>query len=185
MSSPVRIGNAQGFWGDSVDAPARLVAQAADLDYLTLDYLAEVSLSILAMQRHKDPTVGYARDFIDVVRSLTPVWKSGRKLRLIANAGGLNPSGCAEACIAALREAGCTGLTIGIVGGDDVLPLMRASLASGEHLDEFKNIESDAPLSTIADSLFTAHAYIGAEPVVQALQPVSYTHLTLPTKRIV
>ena len=68
-SKPIIIGNAQGFWGDSVDAPARLVSQQADLDYLTLDYLAEVSMSILASQRERDPTAGYARDFVEVVRS--------------------------------------------------------------------------------------------------------------------
>src|SRR3954449_8353814 len=115
MSSVLRIGNAQGFWGDSSDAPARLVAQAPDLDWLTLDYLAEVSMSILARQRQKDPSAGYARDFLDVIRSLVPVFKSGRRLRLVTNAGGLNPCGCAQACVEILREAGCAGLKIGVV----------------------------------------------------------------------
>src|SRR3954462_3442983 len=99
----LKIGNAQGFWGDSSDAPAQLVAQTPDLDWLTLDYLAEVSMSILARQRQKDPTTGYALDFIDVLRSLIPVFKSGRNLRLVTNAGGLNPRGCGEACVAILR----------------------------------------------------------------------------------
>ena len=101
----LRIGNAQGFWGDSIDAPARLVAQAPDLDVLTLDYLAEVSMSILAKQREKDSSLGYARDFVEVVRSLATFWKSGRKLRLITNAGGLNPRSCAQTCATILRSA--------------------------------------------------------------------------------
>ena len=169
MAFPVRIGNAQGFWGDSVDAPARLVAQQPDIDYLTLDYLAEVSLSIMAMQRHRDPSLGYARDFVDVLRSLAPMWRGGRKLKVIANAGGLNPRSCAEACIAALRESGCAGLTIGIVAGDDVLPEIRRVMGNGSDASIYANFETGEPLATIANQLVTAHAYIGAGPVVEAL----------------
>src|SRR5688500_5458711 len=121
----LRIGNAQGFWGDSSDAPARLVAQAPDLDVLTLDYLAEVSMSILAKQRERDPDAGFPRDFLKVVALLAPTWRAGRKLKLITNAGGLNPTGCAQAAAAMLREAGCRGLRIGVVSGDDVLATLR------------------------------------------------------------
>src|ERR1700679_372247 len=127
LHAPLRIGNASAFWGDSNDAPARLVRQAADLDVLTLDYLAEVSMSILAKQRQRDPAAGYARDFVDVIKSLASFWREGRKLKIVTNAGGLNPQGCAQACAAVLREAGCTGLKIGIVSGDDVLSPLRAA----------------------------------------------------------
>src|SRR2546423_10401937 len=92
----LRIGNAQGFWGDSPSAPARLVAQAPDLDVLTLDYLAEVSMSILAKQRERDTSKGYASDFVDIVRSLAPAWCQGRRFKVVTNAGGLNPAGCAR-----------------------------------------------------------------------------------------
>ena len=74
-SKPLLIGNAQGFWGDSVDAPARLVSQQPGLNYLTLDYLAEVSLSILTLQKERDTKAGYAKDFVEVIRSLIPAWK--------------------------------------------------------------------------------------------------------------
>src|SRR6188472_645885 len=121
MSKPVRIGNAQAFWGDRTDAAAEMLVREPDLDYLTLDYLAEVSMSILAMQRERDPSAGYAREFVDVVRSLASYWSSGGRCRLIANAGGLNPQGCAEACLTVLAETGCRSLKIGVVSGDDVM----------------------------------------------------------------
>ena len=100
----LRIGNAQGFWGDRGDAPAELVKQAPDLDVLTLDYLAEVSLSIMAVQRDKDPSAGFARDFLKVVKGLAPIWKTGRKLKLVTNAGGLDPKACAAAVVEVLAR---------------------------------------------------------------------------------
>ena len=103
--TPLRIANAQGFWGDSLDAASKLAADAPDLDFITLDYLAEVSMSILAKQRQRDPSAGYARDFLDVVRSLVPFWREGRALRVVTNAGGLNPVECARQCQNILREA--------------------------------------------------------------------------------
>ena len=92
-------------------------AREPDLDYVTLDYLAEVSMSILAMQRERDPAAGFARDVVEVVRSLASYWSRGGKCRLITNAGGLNPRGCAEACRAVLEETGCRSLRIGVVTG--------------------------------------------------------------------
>ena len=160
----VKIGNAQGFWGDSPDAPARLVSQAPDLDCLTLDYLAEVSMSILAKQRDRDPSAGFARDFIRVVESLAREWRSGRKLRLVTNAGGLNPIGCARAAAAALREAGCHGIKIGVVSGDDVLPLLE------ERPEAFPHLESGNSLPDLAGALVTANAYLGAAPLVEAIR---------------
>lgn len=161
----VRIGNAQGFWGDSDGAPAALLAQQPDLDYLTLDYLAEVSLGIMAAQRAKDPSAGYARDFVEVIQSLAPFWKKGSACKLVTNAGGLNPNGCAEACIAALRERGCSGLKIAVVTGDDVLPLIRRKPDDAA----FNNLETGAPIATVLDRLTTASAYLGAQPIAEAL----------------
>lgn len=160
----IRIGNAQGFWGDATDAPARLLAQQPDLDVLTLDYLAEVSMSILARLREKESDAGYAQDFVEVVRSLAPLWRDGSKLRLVTNAGGLNPRACAGACAAALRAAGVSNLRIGVVSGDDVLPLLTRSP------ERFNHLETDQSLEPVADRLVTANAYLGAEPVVRALQ---------------
>src|SRR3954471_11178063 len=164
---PIRIGNAQAFWGDRTDAAAEMLAREPGLDYLTLDYLAEVSMSILAMQRERDPNAGYARDFVEVVHSLVPYWLSGGRCRVIANAGGLNPQACAEACRAALAEAGCRPLKIGVVTGDDVLELVRA--AANTSSPDFQNLDTQAKLHEVRDRLVTANAYLGAWPIVAAL----------------
>ncbi|MCF6283895.1 MAG: DUF1446 domain-containing protein [Candidatus Hydrogenedentes bacterium] len=164
MPHTITIGNAQGFWGDSVDAPARLLQQQPDLDYLTLDYLAEVSLSILALQRSRNPEVGYARDFLSVVGQIIPLWKTGNRTRIVCNAGGLNPLACAEACAALLKEAG-VDRKVGVVTGDDVLPLLQGDADCAT----FANWETNQPISTVMDSLMTANAYIGAGPVAEAL----------------
>jgi len=164
----VRIGNAQGFWGDRVDAAAELARQQPDLDYLTLDYLAEVSMSILARQRVKRPQLGYARDFVDALKLLVPHWrerKGGHRLRVISNAGGLNPVGCAEACREVLRDAGCEHLRVAVVDGDDVLDQLKA-----EPRDQFRHLETGQPLSDVLQDITTANAYLGADGMVKALE---------------
>jgi Acyclic terpene utilisation family protein AtuA len=166
MTSSIRIGNSQGFWGDRADAAAEMLTLEPELDYITSDYLAEVSLSILALQRDRDPSLGYARDFLDVVRSLIPYWRNGGRCRLITNAGGLNPSGCAEACAEILRHGGVEPVPIGIVDGDDVLAILRDPSRSTVLSS---NLDSGRPISDVLDRLVTANAYIGAAPIVDAL----------------
>jgi len=147
------------------------VSQQPDLDYLTLDYLAEVSMSILASQRERDPTAGYARDFVEVVRSLIPFWQKGSKVRVISNAGGLNPHGCAKACAEVLHEAGIRSMKIGVVTGDDVLPLLQSGEAKGGARSKlFANLETGEPLTKVLGSLVTASAYLGAQPIAEALK---------------
>ena len=166
MPTVLKIANASGFWGDQPDAAARLVAQQPDLDYLTLDYLAELSLSIMAIMRAKDPAAGYAHDFVEVVQSLVPFWSQGGKTRIVTNAGGLDPAGCALACREVLKKNSLARLKIAIVTGDDVLPLLRASHGSAS----FANLETHASFSTVADRLVTANAYLGADGIAQALR---------------
>src|SRR5437660_765601 len=101
----IRIGNGCGFWGDSVDAPIRL-AQHGRLDYLTLDYLAELTMSILALQKQRDPHAGYATDFLDVLERLTSVLRDQPSLKIVTNAGGMNPAGCAAKVKEILKKAG-------------------------------------------------------------------------------
>ena len=163
----IRVGNAQAFWGDRPSAAMEILAQEPDLDYLTMDYLAEVSMSILALQRERDPSLGYAQDFVEVVRGLAEYWAADGKCRLIANAGGLNPLECARACIAALELAGCRSIKVGVVGGDDVL---AALLTSDPDSGDFQNLDSADSFNTVRDRLVTANAYLGCEGIVEALQ---------------
>src|ERR1017187_2140243 len=113
-----RIGNGCGFWGDSVDAPIRL-AQRGQLDYLTLEYLAELTMSILGLQRQRDPNAGFASDFLDVLERLAPILQQQPKLKIITNAGGMNPLGCAQRAKETLAKAGVTR-RIAVVTGDDL-----------------------------------------------------------------
>ena len=159
MSRPVRIGNAQGFWGDRTDAAAKMLAIEPDIDFLTLDFLAEVSMSILAVQRSRDPEAGWPRDLLDVVRAIAPYWRGRGHCRVITNAGGLSPLGCARACRAALQEAGCGDRTIAVVTGDNVLEHVRAGDAEDGLL---RNLDTGRPITDVQNRLLTANAYLGA-----------------------
>ena len=113
MKNIIRIGNGQGFWGDSIDAPVNLV-KGGPLDYLTMDYLAEVTLSIMQRQKSKDQDAGYARDFIDLVKRILPEIQDN-SLKVISNAGGANPMACCKEIIRISEEAG-KKIKIGRIG---------------------------------------------------------------------
>src|SRR5437588_3411476 len=115
----VRIGNGCGFWGDNLDAPLAL-AEHGRLDYLTLEYLAELTMSILALQKQRDPAAGYATDFLDVLERLAPVLRRQPNLKIVTNAGGMNPAGCAAKARRILEKAGLGDRRLAIVGGDDL-----------------------------------------------------------------
>src|SRR5579864_5801032 len=101
----VRIGNGCGFWGDNLDAPLRL-AEHGRLDYLTLEYLAELTMSILALQEQRDPQAGFATDFLDVLQRLGPTLTRQPGLKIVTNAGGMNPAACASRAREILDRAG-------------------------------------------------------------------------------
>ena len=162
-TSPIRLANASAFWGDRPEAAADLVAAEPDLDFLTLDYLAEVSLSIMAIIREKESGAGYARDFLAVIRSLAPFYAQGGATRIVTNAGGLDPLGCAAAVRAELHRAGLPHLRVAAVSGDDVVSLVRA------HPENFTNLETGATLAPLAGRLVTANAYLGADAISDAL----------------
>jgi Acyclic terpene utilisation family protein AtuA len=165
MTKPLKIGNAQAFWGDRNTAAATLVRQQEDLDILTMDYLAEVSMSILAIQKQKDPQAGYAKDFLDVVDSLAHHWQKKRKLKLITNAGGLNPLDCGKACQRILNERKCGPLKIAIIAGDDVLNELNTCA-----FDAYPNMDTREEIGKVQGLLATANVYIGSKPIVDALQ---------------
>jgi hypothetical protein len=170
MVRPVRVGNAHGFWGDSLEAAAEMLAREPDLDFLTLDFLAEVSMSILAVQRQRDPQAGWPRDFVDVIRSIAPYWRDGGRCRVITNAGGLNPMGCAQACCEVLKKAGCTNRTVAVVSGDDIAARLRLeSTADLLDNDLLRNLDTGQALADVRDRIATANAYLGARPIADAL----------------
>jgi hypothetical protein len=159
MSKVVRIGGASGFWGDSSVGAPQLVT-AGHVDYLVFDYLAELTMSILAAARGKDPELGYATDFVTVTMKsiLRDVVDQG--IRVISNAGGINPQGCARAIAALAAEQGIH-VKIAVVRGDDVMGLVPDLREEG-----VKEMQSFAPLPA---RVLTANAYLGALPVKQAL----------------
>ena len=164
-SELIRIGNAGGYWGDDPHALRRQVLGPVGLDYISIDYLAEVTMSILQKQRGKDPGAGYARDFVAQVEPLLEQILL-RRIRIITNAGGVNPGACAEALAAVARAKGLK-LRIAVVEGDDVTPRLAGLMADGVDL---ANLETGEPFQPHAGRVLSANAYFGAMPVAEALR---------------
>ena len=165
MKQSVRIAAGQGFWGDLPDAPVRQV-EGGPIDYLMLDYLAEVTMSIMQKQRSRDPSAGYAKDFVPLMKQILPACVA-RNIRVTANAGGVNVEGCAAAVKNVALELGLQGkLRLGLVTGDDILPKIDELLARGL---ELKNMDTGAPLATVRDRIQSANVYLGAGPMLEAL----------------
>ncbi len=166
----IRIGNGCGFWGDNLDAPARLTA-AIDLDYLTLEYLAELTMSILALQKQRDAETGYATDFPTMLKEIVTTLGiapggMARFPKIITNAGGMNPPACAVKARQVLRSAGISR-RFAVVTGDDLLPRLDELLAQGHALT---NLDTGAPFADIHERVVSANAYLGAGPIVEALR---------------
>jgi hypothetical protein len=165
MKQKIRIAAGQGFWGDLPDAPVHQV-EGGPIDYLMLDYLAEVTMSIMQKQRSRDPSAGYAKDFVPLMKRILPTCVE-RNIRVTANAGGVNVEGCATAVREVARELGLTGkLRIGIVTGDDIMARLDELLSRGV---ELRNMDTGAALSTVRDRIQSANVYLGAAPMVEAL----------------
>ena len=162
--SAIRIGNGQGFWGDNVDGPVHLLRQGP-IDYIGMDYLAEVTLSIMMRQKLKDPNRGYATDFVGFIRRVLPEVVE-RNVRILTNAGGLNPQACRRAIFEVAREMGISGVRVGVVEGDDLLPRLPELVDAGHAM---RHMDSGEPLAPMLDQMTSANAYLGAGPVVEAL----------------
>jgi hypothetical protein len=161
----VRVACGQGFWGDDVDAPRRQV-EGGPIDYLMLDYLAEVTMSILQKQKERDPSLGYARDFVDAVESVLPAIVD-RGVRVVANAGGVNPEACARAVLGRIgRPPSGKALRVGVVTGDDLLPRLDELIAEGH---ELRNMDTGEALATVRPKVLSANAYLGSTSIVAAL----------------
>jgi len=165
VTQTVRVAAGQGFWGDWLEAPVRQVT-GGPADYLMMDYLAEVTMSIMQKQKSRDPLLGYAKDFVPLMERILPTLAQ-RGIKVTTNAGGVNPRACAEAVAALARRLGLAGkLTIGVVSGDDLLGRLDDLLARGHGL---KNLDTGRPLGDVRDRVQSANAYLGAAPVVEAL----------------
>jgi Acyclic terpene utilisation family protein AtuA len=163
---PIRIAAGQGFWGDWLEAPYRQV-MGGPIDYLVMDYLAEVTMSILQKQKSRDPHLGYARDFIPTIERILPTLVE-RHIKVAANAGGVNPRACAQAVADTARALGLGGkLRLGVVSGDDLLDRLDDLVAQGH---ELKNLDTGRPLADVRDRVVSANAYLGAAPLVEALR---------------
>ncbi len=162
----VRVAAGQGFWGDWLEAPYRQVT-GGTIDYLMMDYLAEVTMSILQKQKSRDSSLGYATDFVTQMERILPIVVE-RGIKVTANAGGVNPRACAAAVAEVARKLGLAGkLKIGVVKGDDLLGRLDGLVARGH---ELKNLDTGQPLRDVRDRVLSANAYLGAAPVVDALE---------------
>jgi hypothetical protein len=163
MKKSIRIGNAGGFWGDDLQAFRRQLLTGS-LDYLTMDYLAEITMSILRKQRMRDPGMGYIPDFVDqVVENADAL--AGNNIRIITNAGGINPVGCAKKIIEQLQKKNIF-LRLAVIDGDDLLGWIGKLYPV--HAD-FKNMETGESFDMIRDKIQSANAYLGIPPLLEAL----------------
>ncbi len=157
--SSIRIGGASGFWGDSSVGAPQLV-QLGNVDYVVFDYLAELTMSVLAAARLKNAELGYATDFVTVTMKAILQDLVAKNIKIVSNAGGMNPHACAAALAAIAAEQG-VAIKIAVVEGDDVLPLIPQLREKN-----IKELQSGAPLP---ERLLSANAYLGAAPIKQAL----------------
>lgn len=165
MKDVIKIASGQGFWGDLIDAPMHQATKGT-IDYLMMDYLAEVTMSILQKQKLKNPEFGYARDIPPLMERLLPVLKE-KKFKVITNGGGVNPIACRDAIFAIAKKLGISGIKIGVVMGDNILDRIDPLIKEGVTLN---NMESGESAEAIKDKVLSANVYFGAKPVVDALK---------------
>lgn len=165
MKEKIKIASGQGFWGDLPNAPIDQVKNG-DIDYLVMDYLAEVTMSIMQKQRMRNEKYGYARDFVDVIKAtLQEIKHDG--VKVISNAGGVNPNACKDAILEVAKKAGVNGLKIAVVDGDNILPNLDELIAAGHELN---NMETGESIRTVKKDLLSANVYFGCRPIVEALE---------------
>ncbi len=165
MKQSIRIAGGQGFWGDLQSAPVDQVRKGP-IDYMMMDFLAEVTMSILQKQKMKDPKLGYAKDLVplfeEILRDIV-----NKNIKVITNGGGVNPIACREAIFAVAKKLGIKNLKIGIVLGDDILGKIDELALKGIALD---NMETKEKLTSIRSKVISANVYFGAMPIVEALK---------------
>ncbi|MBF8294702.1 MAG: hypothetical protein HW389_1247 [Bacteroidetes bacterium] len=165
MREKVRIASAQGFLGDLQTAPLDQVTKGP-VDYVVMDFLAEVTMSILQKQKKRNSELGYARDLIPIIEQILPLCVS-RNIRIITNGGGANPQACSEAILKCAKKRGIQSLKVGVVSGDDILDRIPDLRSQGI---ELRNMETGESLDPVLERLESANVYFGASPIVKALR---------------
>ncbi|MCL5029341.1 MAG: DUF1446 domain-containing protein [Bacteroidetes bacterium] len=165
MKEKIKIASGQGFWGDLIDAPYNQVTKG-DVDYLVMDYLAEVTMSILQKQKNKNPKLGYAKDIPELMKRILPICKE-KNIKVITNGGGVNPIACAEAVVDVAKNLGINNLKIAVVLGDDIKDRIDDIIFKG---CELNNMETNESIIPVKDKLLSANVYFGAFPIVEGLQ---------------
>ncbi len=161
----VRIGAAEGFYGDAVD-PAVDIAQNGDVQYLCFDCLAELTMAILVKDQKRDPSKGYCLDVTAYMKQLLPYVKE-KGIKILTNAGGINPEGAQQEVIRVARELGIRGLKVAVVTGDNILYRIDQLMEQGV---SFEHMETGESLETVRDRLLFANVYLGVGPIVEALR---------------
>ncbi len=165
MKDTIKIASGQGFWGDLIDAPVHQ-ASKGEIDYLMMDYLAEVTMSILQKQKLKNPALGYARDIPPLMERLLPLLKE-KKFKVVTNGGGVNPIACRDAVFEVAKKLGISGIKIGVVMGDNILDDIDSLIKEGVTLN---NMETGESAEIIKEKVLSANVYFGAKPIVDALE---------------
>ena len=163
MKEKIRIASGQGFWGDLIDAPYLQVTKG-DVDYLVMDYLAEVTMSILQKQKNKNPELGYAKDIPPLMERILPICVE-KNIKVITNGGGVNPEGCANAIIEIAKKLNLE-IKVAVVLGDNIKDNIDEIIKTG---CELNNMESGESVNIVKDKLLSANVYFGAFPIVEAL----------------
>ena len=163
MKDKIRIGNAGGFWGDDLGALKRQL-MGGELDYITIDYLAEITMSILRKQQIKNPNLGYVTDFVDQIIDVAPILES-LDTRIVVNAGGINPLACAQEITRRLKPLNIS-FKMAVIEGDNVLDLIDEVYPERVN---FKNMENGQDFSEVKDKIQSANAYLGLPPILEAL----------------
>ncbi|WP_108022495.1 acyclic terpene utilization AtuA family protein [Melghirimyces profundicolus] len=165
MKQTVRIGAAQGFYGDTIE-PAVATAKYGEVDYLGFDCLAELTMAILLKDKQKDGNLGHTRDITTSMKALLPYVKE-KGIKLLTNAGGLNPVGAQQEVIRLAKELGMSDLKVAVVTGDNIIDQIDSMISQGLALDHMETGESIDP---VKDRLLFANAYLGSMPIVEALR---------------
>ena len=165
MKDSIRIASGQGFWGDLIDAPYHQVSKGP-IDYMMMDYLAEVTMSIMQKQKRRNPQAGYARDLVTQIKHILPIIVE-KNIKVITNGGGVNPIACRDAIFEVARKQRVRGLKIGVVMGDDILGSVEALQRKGV---SFENMDTGQSFDTLSAKILSANTYFGAWPIVEALR---------------